>query len=40
MKSKIARVLAIVALLATASANMGCLWIWADEPKALKSMID
>lgn len=38
MKKRIAKVLAAVAMLATASASMGCLWWCADEPKALKNM--
>lgn len=38
MKKRMAKVLAAVAMLATASASMGCLWWCADEPKALKNM--
>ncbi len=38
MKKRMAKVLAAVAMLATASASMGCLWWCANEPKALKNM--
>lgn len=34
---KVAKVLAAVAMLATSAASMGCIWFFADEPKALKS---
>lgn len=34
---KVAKVLAAIAMLATSAASMGCIWIFADEPKALKS---
>lgn len=34
MKSRIARLLAAVAILATGAASMGCLWWVADEPNA------
>ena len=40
MKKTIARVIAAVAILASSAASMGCMWIWADEPAAPKSMID
>ncbi len=38
MKEKLARVLAAVAMLATASASIGCAWFCVEEPKALKNM--
>lgn len=38
MKKRMAKVLAAVAMLATASASMGCTWWIVEEPKALKSM--
>ena len=38
MKKNIARILAAVAMLATASASMGCIWWCAEEPKALRNM--
>lgn len=31
---KLAGIFAAVAMLATASASMGCMWILMDEPKA------
>lgn len=34
---KVAKVLAAVAMLATTAASVGCIWIFADEPKALRS---
>ncbi len=34
------KVLAAVAMLVSASATMGCVLVWSDEPKALKNMID
>lgn len=34
---KVAKVLAAVAMLATTAASMGCVWVFADEPRALKS---
>ena len=38
MKKRMAKILAAVAMLATAGASMGCMiWI-AEEPKALKNM--
>ncbi len=40
MKKTIAKLLAAVALLASSAASMGCLWFWADEPVAPKSMRD
>ena len=38
MEKRIAKVLAAVAMLATASASMGCVIWCAEEPKALKNM--
>ena len=38
MKKRMTKVLAAVAMLATASASVGCLWWFAEEPKALKNM--
>ncbi len=38
MKKRMAKVLAAVAMLATASASVGCIWWCLDEPKALKDM--
>lgn len=40
MKKKIAKIFATIIFMATASANIGCMWLWAEEPKALNSMID
>ncbi len=40
MKSKVASILAAVAMLATGAASMGCAWILADEPKAMDSLCD
>lgn len=34
------KIMAAVAMLVVGSANMGCILFVADEPKALKSMID
>ena len=34
MKKRLASILAAIALLATASASMGCLWVWSDEPNS------
>ena len=34
MKKRLATILAAVALLATASASLGCIWLWMDEPNA------
>lgn len=34
---KVAKVLAAVAMLATTAASVGCVWFFADEPKALRS---
>lgn len=38
MKKRMAKVLAAVAMLATASASVGCGWWLFEEPKALKDM--
>lgn len=38
MKKRMAKVLAAVAMLATASASVGCMFWFAEEPKALKNM--
>mgnify|MGYP004511306431 CR=1 FL=1 len=38
MKKRLAKVLMAVAVLATTSASMGCVWFMLDEPKALKGM--
>ena len=38
MKKRISKLLAAVAMLATASASLGCAWWWLDEPKALDNM--
>lgn len=40
MRKKVAYVLAAIAMLATGAASMGCAWIFADEPKAIKSLCD
>lgn len=34
MKKRFASILAAVALLATASASLGCIWLAADEPNS------
>ena len=38
MKKRMAKVLAAVAMLDTASASVGCIWWCVEEPKALKNM--
>ncbi len=38
MKKCLSKVLMAVAVLATASASVGCMWFMLDEPKALKNM--
>ena len=38
MKTRMAKVLAAVAMLVTASASVGCAWFCSEEPKALKNM--
>lgn len=35
---RLSYVLAAIAMLATTAASVGCVWLWADEPKALKNM--
>ena len=32
MKKRLANILAAVAMLATASASLGCIWLLSDEP--------
>lgn len=38
MKKLLSIGLAAIALLASAAASVGCMWILIDEPKALKNM--
>lgn len=38
MKKRLSFVLAAIAMLATTAASVGCVWLLADEPKALKNM--
>ena len=38
MKKRMAKILAAVAMLTTASASLGCVWFCVVEPKALKNM--
>ena len=38
MEKRMAKILAAVAMLATASASMGCAWWLFEEPKSLKNM--
>lgn len=38
MKKRMAKILAAVAMMATASASMGCVWWCVEEPKSLKNM--
>lgn len=40
MKRKIAYLIALVAMMATGAASLGCSWVVFDEPKSLKSMCD
>lgn len=40
MKKKIAYLIAMVAMLATGAASMGCSWWMVDEPKAPRFMCD
>ena len=40
MKSRIARLLAAVAVLATGAASMGCIWFMSDEPCASELNLD
>lgn len=37
---KLAKILAVVGILASGAASMGCYWIVFDEPTAPKSFID
>ena len=38
MKKRIAKIAAAVALMLTATASVGCVFLLIDEPKALKNM--
>ena len=38
MKKRMAKIIAAVAMLTTATASVGCVWWMCDEPKALKNM--
>lgn len=38
MKKRLSYILAAIAMLATSAASTGCVWLFADEPKALKNM--
>ena len=40
MKSRLAKVLAAVAVLATGAASMGCIWLVVDEPNASSLNLD
>lgn len=40
MKKKVAAFISAIALLATGAASMGCIWVLADEPKAIRSFED
>lgn len=40
MKKKIAYLIAMVAMMATGAASMGCMWALFDEPKGLRSICD
>lgn len=40
MKRKIAYLIAMIAMMATGAASMGCSWWVFDEPKAMKDMCD
>ena len=40
MKKKVAAFISAIALLATGAASMGCIWMFIDEPKAIKSFND
>lgn len=37
---KFAKILAVVAMMASSAASMGCVWILTDEPTAPKGLID
>lgn len=37
---RIAAFVSAIALLATGAASMGCVWVFVDEPKTLKSFDD
>ena len=38
MKKLMSFALAAIALVASTAASVGCVWVLADEPKALKNM--
>ncbi len=38
MKKRVAKIVAAIALMLTASASVGCIFLAVDEPKALKNM--
>lgn len=38
MKKRVAKIVTAIALMLTASASTGCVFLIADEPKALKNM--
>ncbi len=40
MKKRLSMILGAIALLATSSASMGCIWILADEPNATRIFND
>ena len=40
MKRKIAYLVAAIAMMAVGSASVGCVWVFADEPKSLRAMCD
>ena len=38
MKKTLAKMMGVLAMLATASASTGCVWLCAEEPNTLKNM--
>lgn len=40
MKKYFAYILAAVAMLATSSSSMGCVWVLYDEPKSIDALCD
>lgn len=38
MKKTLAKMMGVLAMLATASANIGCFWFTLNEPNALENM--
>lgn len=40
MKKRVAAFISAIALLATGTASMGCIWMFFDEPKSIKSIQD